>query len=60
MPRLKKDGKPVSFKLKSEICSRLDAYSETSGIPKTIIVERALDKYLAEVYRNEKNRVIYD
>ncbi|MDY2637123.1 MAG: ribbon-helix-helix domain-containing protein [Phascolarctobacterium sp.] len=55
MPRMKKDGKAVSFKLKSEICSRLDAYSDTSGIPKTVIVERALDKFLAEAVNSENS-----
>lgn len=53
MPRMKKDGKAVSFKLKSEICNRLDAYSDMSGIPKTVIVERALDRYLSDTNVNE-------
>lgn len=48
MAREKKIGRPVSFKLDLEICDRLNAYSEESGVPKTKIVERALDKYLAE------------
>lgn len=60
MPRVKKDGKAVSFKLKTDICSRLDAYSDTSGIPKTIIVERALDRYLSEKISDAKTDVNFD
>lgn len=48
MAREKKIGRPVSFKLELGICDRLNAYSKESGVPKTRIVERALDRYLAE------------
>lgn len=48
MPRIRKNCKSVSFKLELNICDRLDAYSDRSGVPKTKIVERALDKYLKE------------
>lgn len=46
MARAKKEYRSVSFKLDLEICDRLDAYSEESGVPKTKVVERALDRYL--------------
>lgn len=46
MARIKKEYRPMSFKLDAEICDRLNAYSEESGVPKTKVVERALAMYL--------------
>lgn len=47
MPRFKiKDSEARSFRLRKDICERLDLFSEKSMIPKTKIVELALDEYL--------------
>ena len=44
-----KESKAQSFRLRADIGERLDGYSETSHIPKTVIVELALEKYLDDV-----------
>lgn len=44
-----KDSKSQTFRLRADIGERLDGYSETSHIPKTVIVELALEDYLNKV-----------
>lgn len=44
-----KESKVQSFRLRADIGERLDGYSETSHIPKTVIVELALEDYLNKV-----------
>lgn len=44
-----KESKAQSFRLRVDIGERLDGYSETSHIPKTVIVELALEDYLNKV-----------
>lgn len=44
-----KESKAQSFRLRADLGERLDGYSETSHIPKTVIVELALEKYLDDV-----------
>lgn len=44
-----KDSKSQTFSLRADIGERLDGYSETSHIPKTVIVELALEDYLNKV-----------
>ena len=44
-----KESKAQSFRLRADIGERLDGYSETSHIPKTVIVELALEEYLNNV-----------
>lgn len=46
MPRAKKEGAYISCKIKMDIYDRLCSYSDTTMIPKTAIVERALEEYL--------------
>lgn len=50
-----KESKAQSFRLRADIGERLDGYSETSHIPKTVIVELALDDYLNKVAPVKKN-----
>ena len=57
MARIKKEYRAMSFKLDAEICDRLNAYSEESGVPKTKVVERALDRYLEE-YKDKKDNMV--
>ena len=49
MARPKKEGNFINCKLKLEIYERLNKYSEESMIPKTSIVEKALEDYLNQV-----------
>ena len=44
-----KDYKAQSFRIRADLGERLDGYSETSHIPKTVIVELALEEYLNKV-----------
>ena len=46
MPRPKvKDSKARSFRLRADLGECLDTYSDLSHIPKTVIVELALEEY---------------
>ena len=44
-----KDSDAVSFRIQKDISERLNDYSESSHIPKTAIVEMALEEYLGKV-----------
>ena len=44
-----KESKPQAFRIRLELCERLDIYSQESMIPKTSIVEVALKEYLDKV-----------
>lgn len=46
MARPKKDGDFVNCKVRQEVFDRLNKYSEDSMIPKTSIVEKAIEEYL--------------
>lgn len=44
-----KDSEARSFRIRKDLGARLDDYSEVSHIPKTVIVELALENYLNKV-----------
>ena len=44
-----KDAEARSFRIRKDLGESLDGYSETSHIPKTVIVELALEEYLNKV-----------
>ena len=44
-----KDAEARSFRIRKDLGIRLDEYSERSHIPKTVIVELALEEYLNKV-----------
>ena len=48
MPREKKDAKNFACKFDKEIFERLEEYCDLSGQSKTLVVERAVQKYLDE------------
>ena len=48
MSREAKPGAFISCKLRTTIYEKLDAYSKQSFMPKTSIVEKALEEYLAD------------
>ena len=50
-----KNSDAVSFRIRKDISERLSDYSETSRIPKTAIVEMALEEYLSKVAPTKKN-----
>ena len=51
-----KDSDAVSFRIRKDINERLSDYSESSHIPKTAIVEMALEEYLGKVAPTKKNK----
>ena len=53
MARTKKDGQFFTGYLRKDIFERLTAYSDETGIPKTFVVEKALQKYLDTVMKSE-------
>ncbi len=44
-----KDSEARSFRIRKDIGKRLDDYSENSMIPRTAIVEKAIEEYLDKV-----------
>ena len=48
MPRKKKDSRNFTCKFDREIFERLEEFCQLSGQSKTIVVERAVQKYLEE------------
>ena len=50
-----KDAEARSFRIRKDLGARLDSYSETSYIPKTVIVELALEEYLNKVAPVQKD-----
>ena len=51
-----KDSEAMSFRIRKDISERLNGYSDTSHIPKTVIVELALEEYLNKVAPVEENK----
>ncbi len=50
MARAKKDGQYFNCYLRNDILEQLTAYSDETDIPKTFVVEKALQKYLDSHY----------
>lgn len=46
MARAKKEGIARTFYLKKDVSEAMDKYSEKTGIPKTAIVEQAVEEYM--------------
>lgn len=46
MPRAKKDSKPFSIKMDSDVYERLKTYCEKSGQSKTLAIERAVNMFI--------------
>lgn len=49
MARAKKNGEFVNCKVRQDIADKLNAYSEKTMIPKTAIVEKAIEEYLNKI-----------
>ena len=46
MPKPKKDSRPFSIRMATEIYDRMEKYCEDTGVPKTAVIERAICMYL--------------
>ena len=60
MPRQKKDGHFLNCYIRVDIFDRLVKYCDDTSIPKTAVVEKALDKYLDLVMDDESDSHITD
>ena len=46
MARQRKDGEFINVKIRQDIADKLNQYAKDSMIPKTSIVEKAIEEYL--------------
>ena len=46
MSKPKKDARPFSIRMAVETYNRMDKYCAETGVPKTTVIERALNMYL--------------
>ena len=53
MARARKNGEFINCKVRQDIADRLNTYSEETMIPKTAIVEKAIEEYLNKNYQNK-------
>ena len=56
MPRKKKDGKFLNCYIRADIFDKLIKYCDDSFMPKTAVVEKALEKYLSVVMGDASER----
>lgn len=56
MARQRKDCVAVSFKLEKSIYNKFYEYCASTGIPKTVVVEKALTLYL----KNSEKDIVLD
>lgn len=54
MPQIKKDFKMLNVKLDKGISDDLEAYSSSTGLSKTAVVEKALKAYIEQSHKSEK------
>ncbi len=45
----------LGIKIDKELMQRLDRYKETHGVSKTFIIKKALEKYMDELEKMEKD-----
>lgn len=57
MARAKKDGHFLNCYIKQKVWEDLDRYSKNSMIPKTSLVEKALEEYLKKHISQEQRKV---
>lgn len=48
MPRERKDSKPFNINLATPLWEKVNQYNAETGIPKTVIVEKALEEYFGK------------
>lgn len=54
MPRQKKDGRYINFKIRTEIYEMFERYAEEKGQSKTVAIERILETHLVNYFKNKK------
>lgn len=53
----KKEYISTVVKLRADIAARLDEYKSETGVPKTFVIEKAVEKYLDEIKPKTDNNV---
>lgn len=53
MARPKKESHPFSIRMEKEIYDKLVAYCEDSGQPKTLAIERAVNRFIDDYYERQ-------
>ena len=54
MSRRKKEYRPFSIRMATNIYDRMDKYCENTGVPKTAVIERAINMYLDNYEETQK------
>lgn len=55
MPREKKDGRYINYKIRRDLYERLEQYAEEKGQSKTVAIERILEAHLNEYFKDKYN-----
>ena len=56
MPRGKKDGRYINYKIRRDLYEMLEQYAEEKGQSKTVAIERILEAHLTEYFKNRSNK----
>lgn len=56
VPREKKDGRYINYKIRRELYEMLEQYAEEKGQSKTVAIERILETHLTEYFKNRSNK----
>lgn len=54
MAREKKESTPMSVRMETAIFERLEGFCKTSGMTKTVAIERAVNKYIDEYEEQQR------
>lgn len=55
MPREKKDGRYINYKIRRDLYEMLERYAEEKGQSKTVAIERILEAHLTEYFKGKKD-----
>lgn len=56
MPRERKDSRPFNINLATPLWDKVNEYNAHTGIPKTVIVEKALEEYFSKREKEDLNK----
>jgi Ribbon-helix-helix protein, copG family. len=56
MARQKKDSIKVTYYIDREVAGKLDDYSEATGVPKSVVVERAIKDYIDKCNKKDGSK----
>ena len=56
MPREKKDGRYINYKIRRDLDEMLEKYADEKGQSKTVAIERILEAHLTEYFHGKDNQ----